>query len=158
VSSDAPGKAAVALTLPGDEIVCVINKARPIASTSNAPAAGNIQKVRRGDIRRAVVVRTRKWELRPDGRYVGCAFSQQQCRGIPANYRSRFDDSACVLLNNKSEMVGTRVNGVVSSALRDVPGGAGGPGGKWSKILALATKVSPFCLSGEIGLMRSQVV
>ncbi|RSH92695.1 hypothetical protein EHS25_008140 [Saitozyma podzolica] len=107
----------------GDEIVCVINKARPLASGSNAPSAGNIQKVRRGDIRRAVIVRTRKPELRPDGRYVG------------------FDDSACVLLNNKGEMIGTRVNGVVSASLRDLPGGAGGPGGRWSKILALATKV-----------------
>ena len=53
-----------------------------------------------------------------------------------------FDDSACVLLNPKGEMIGTRVNGIVSSALRDLPGGAGGPGGRWSKVLALATKVS----------------
>lgn len=39
-------------------------------------------------------------------------------------------------------MIGTRVNGIVSSALKDLPGGAGGPGGRWSKVLALATKVS----------------
>ncbi|KAI9634540.1 ribosomal protein L14b/L23e [Dioszegia hungarica] len=108
----------------GDEIVCVINKARPaLRAESIGPTTGNIQKVRRGDIRRAVVVRTRKSELRPDGRYVN------------------FDDSACVLLNPKGEMIGTRVNGIVSSALRDLPGGAGGPGGRWSKVLALATKV-----------------
>jgi ribosomal protein L14 len=53
----------------------------------------------------------------------------------------RFEDTACVLLNNKGEMLGTRVNGIVSSALRDAPGVAG-PGGKWSKVLALASKVS----------------
>ena len=39
-------------------------------------------------------------------------------------------------------MIGTRVNGVVSAALRDIQGGTGGPGGRWSKVLALATKVS----------------
>ena len=38
-------------------------------------------------------------------------------------------------------MLGTRVNGIVSSALRD-SAGAAGPGGKWSKVLALASKVS----------------
>jgi ribosomal protein L14 len=58
----------------GDEIVCVINKARPTPRADltgpGAGAGGNVQKVRRGDIRRAVVVRTRKPELRPDGRYV----------------------------------------------------------------------------------------
>lgn len=61
----------------GDEIVCVINKARPaLRVDSIGPATGNIQKVRRGDIRRAVVVRTRKSELRPDGRYVKYVFNQ----------------------------------------------------------------------------------
>lgn len=42
-------------------------------------------------------------------------------------------------------MLGTRVNGIVSSALRDLPGVGGasaGPGGRWSKVLALASKVS----------------
>lgn len=58
----------------------------------------------------------------------------------------RFEDTACVLLNAKGEMLGTRVNGIVSSALRDIPGAAG-PGGKWSKVLALASKVS-----GDMGL------
>jgi ribosomal protein L14 len=53
----------------GDEIGVVINKARPIALASSS-AASTIQKVRKGDMRRAVVVRTKKTELRPDGRYV----------------------------------------------------------------------------------------
>lgn len=52
---------------PGDEIVCVVNKAKPISVTS---AASNIQKVRRGDVRRAVVVRVKKEVQRPDGRTV----------------------------------------------------------------------------------------
>jgi len=54
----------------------------------------------------------------------------------------RFDDTACVLLNTKGDMIGTRVSGPVSSELRDIPGGAGGPAGRWSKILSLAPKVS----------------
>ncbi|KAL7423649.1 54S ribosomal protein L38, mitochondrial [Cryptotrichosporon argae] len=107
----------------GDEIVCVINRARPISQTPNfATAASNVQKVRRGDVRRAVVVRTKKPIMRPDGRIV------------------RFDDNACVLLNNKSEMVGTRISGVVSSELRDAPGGTG-EGGRWAKVLSLAQKI-----------------
>jgi len=44
----------------------------------------------------------------------------------------RFDDNACVLLNNKKEPLGTRVNGVVANELR-----AAG----WGKIASLAPKV-----------------
>lgn len=47
-----------------------------------------------------------------------------------------FDDNACVLLNTKGEMLGTRINGVVSSELSNEPNN------KWAKILGLATKVS----------------
>jgi len=53
--------------LPGDEIVCVVNKARPVAQ---GVATGNIQKVRKGDVRRAVIVRTKKPVMRPDGRVI----------------------------------------------------------------------------------------
>lgn len=142
----------------GDEIGVVINRARPIAlasssSVGGASSASNIQKVRKGDMRRAVVVRTRKTELRPDGRYVKSVLLFFSCRShrqpMWGRTRSltpmtRFDDTACVLLNAKSEMIGTRVNGPVSSELRDIPGGAGGPAGRWSKILSLAPKA---CLS-----------
>ncbi|KAJ9098176.1 hypothetical protein QFC21_004505 [Naganishia friedmannii] len=113
----------------GDEVVVVINKARPISQAANSPSssaaasASNIQKVRRGDVRRAVVVRTRFPVGRSDGRNV------------------RFDDNACVLLNNKGEMIGTRVNGVVAAELRDIQGGPAGSGGRWGKILGLAGKV-----------------
>ncbi|KAF7795719.1 hypothetical protein EIP86_006884 [Pleurotus ostreatoroseus] len=94
----------------GDEIVCVVKRARPVA----ANAVGNAIKVRRGDVRRAVIVRTRKAVRRPDGRFV------------------RFDDNAAVLLNNKREMLGTRIGGVVSADLR-MKG--------WGKIVSLAPKV-----------------
>lgn len=75
-----------------------------------------MQRVRRGDVRHAVVVRTAKETTRKlaDGRTV------------------RFDDNACVLLNNRKEPLGTRINGVVGAELRNRG---------WSKILALATKV-----------------
>lgn len=94
----------------GDEIVCVVKRARPIS----ANATGAAIKVRRGDVRRAVIVRTRKAVRRPDGRFV------------------RFDDNAAVLLNNKREMLGTRIGGIVSADLR-MKG--------WGKIVSLAPKV-----------------
>ncbi|KAF7968154.1 hypothetical protein HWV62_31732 [Athelia sp. TMB] len=96
----------------GDEIVCVVKAARPIPAA--AAASATAVKVRRGDVRRAVIVRTRKAVRRPDGRVV------------------RFDDNAAVLLNNKREMLGTRVGGVVSADLR-MKG--------WGKIVSLAPKI-----------------
>lgn len=82
----------------GDEIVCVVKRARPLsAAAANSTTA---VKVRKGDVRRALIVRTRKSVQRPDGRYI------------------RFDDNAAVLLNNKRELLGTRIGGVVSADLR----------------------------------------
>ncbi|KZT08217.1 ribosomal protein L14 [Laetiporus sulphureus 93-53] len=98
----------------GDEIVCVVKKARPIATNQTSSAA---VKVRRGDVRRAVVVRTKKVVHRPDGTFI------------------RFDDNAAVLLNNKRELLGTRIGGVVSADLR-MKG--------WAKIVSLAPKVSMY--------------
>ncbi|KAF8525401.1 ribosomal protein L14b/L23e [Gautieria morchelliformis] len=95
----------------GDEIVVVVNRARPVPASNSS---SNAIKVRRGDVRRAVVVRTKKPVRRPDGRFI------------------RFDDNAAVLLNNKREMLGTRIGGVVSADLR-MRG--------WSKIVSLAPKV-----------------
>lgn len=71
---------------------------------------------------RAVIVRTRRILPRADGRMI------------------RFDDSACVLLNAKGEMMGTRIAGPVSALLRDAEGNQ--PGGRWAKVLAVAPKVS----------------
>jgi ribosomal protein L14 len=105
----------------GDEIVCIVKRARPISSGpgtgsgAGTQAVSNALKVRRGDVRRAVIVRCRKSVRRPDGRLV------------------RFDDNAAVLLNNKREMLGTRIGGVVSADLR-MKG--------WGKIVSLAPKVS----------------
>lgn len=79
----------------------------PGASVSTSAA----NKVRRGDIRHAVVVRTAKKLQRPDGSVV------------------KFDDNACVLINKAGEPIGTRLNGVVGVELRKM---------KWSKILSLA--------------------
>jgi len=69
----------------------------------------------------------------------------------------RFDDTACVLLNTKGDMIGTRVSGPVSSELRDIPGGAGGPAGRWSKILSLAPKVSLF-ITRDHSLANVQII
>lgn len=96
----------------GDEIVCVVKRARPVSAAAQASVTA--VKVRKGDVRRAVIVRTRKAVRRPDGRII------------------RFDDNAAVLLNNKREMLGTRIGGVISADLR-MKG--------WGKIASLAPKV-----------------
>jgi ribosomal protein L14 len=102
----------------GDEIVVVVQRARPVSAAASASVTA--VKVRRGDVRRAVIVRTRKAVRRPDGRLI------------------RFDDNAAVLLNNKREMLGTRIGGVVSADLR-MKG--------WGKIASLAPKASAVCLT-----------
>lgn len=68
-------------------------------------------KVKRGDIRHAVVVRTRYRVIRKDGSAI------------------RFDDNACVLINKAGDPIGSRINGVVGQELRKK---------KWSKILSMA--------------------
>ncbi|ASA56108.1 MULTISPECIES: 50S ribosomal protein L14 [Vibrio] len=72
-------------------------------------------KVKKGDVLKAVVVRTRKGVRRPDGSVI------------------RFDRNACVLLNNNTEQpVGTRIFGPVTRELRNA---------KFMKIVSLAPEV-----------------
>ena len=73
----------------GDKIVVSIKDALP---------SGNVKK---GQVTKAVVVRTKKEVRRPDGSYI------------------RFDDNAVVLLNEAGEMRGTRIFGPVARELRD---------------------------------------
>ena len=73
----------------GDKIVVAVKSALP---------SGEIKK---GTVSKAVVVRVTKEYRRPDGSYI------------------RFDDNACVLLNNAGEMRGTRIFGPVARELRD---------------------------------------
>ena len=56
--------------------------------------------VKKVTVSKAVVVRTKKEIRRPDGSYI------------------RFDDNACVLLNNAGELRGTRIFGPVARELR----------------------------------------
>ncbi|RCI14832.1 hypothetical protein CP532_0606 [Ophiocordyceps camponoti-leonardi (nom. inval.)] len=95
----------------GDRIVVVVKENRNTTSGLGAAAASN--KVRRGDIRHAVVVRTKYISQRRDGSTV------------------RFDDNACVLLSKAGDPVGTRITGVVGAELRRK---------KWGKILSMAPR------------------
>ncbi len=70
--------------------------------------------VKKGDVIKAVIVRTRKASRRADGSTV------------------RFDDNACVLLNNQNEPRGTRIFGPVARELRDK---------EFMKIVSLAPEV-----------------
>ncbi|TFG95053.1 MAG: 50S ribosomal protein L14 [Myxococcales bacterium] len=71
-------------------------------------------RVKKGEVRKAVVVRTRREVVRPDGSYI------------------RFDDNAAVLIDNQREPVGTRIFGPVARELRAK---------RFMKIVSLAPEV-----------------
>ena len=96
----------------GDRIIVVVQKQRSFgAENLGGTSQGITNKVRRGDIRHAVVVRAKKELQRKDGSYI------------------KFDDNACVLVNKTGDPIGTRLTSVVGAELRDK---------RWSKILSLA--------------------
>ena len=86
----------------GDKIVVTVKNALPSGT------------VKKGTVIKAVIVRTKKEIRRNDGTYI------------------RFDDNACVLLNNAGEMIGTRIFGPVARELRDK---------QYMKIVSLAPEV-----------------
>ena len=73
----------------GDTIIAVVKEAIP-----NMP-------IKRSDVVRAVIVRTKKTIRRPDGMYI------------------RFDDNAAVIVNPENNPRGTRVFGPVAREIRD---------------------------------------
>ena len=73
----------------GDIIVASVKQATPTAS------------VKKGEVVRAVVVRTAKEYGRPDGSYI------------------KFDDNAAVILDDRRNPKGTRIFGPVARELRD---------------------------------------
>lgn len=86
----------------GDLIVVAVKEALPTS------------KVKKGDVAKAVVVRTRREYQRPDGSYI------------------KFDSNSAVLLNNQLEPIGTRIFGPVARELRAK---------KFMKIISLAPEV-----------------
>jgi large subunit ribosomal protein L14 len=86
----------------GDVIVVSVKDAIPNA------------KIKKGDVVKAVVVRTKKGIRRPDGSYI------------------KFDDNSAVLINPQNEPIGTRIFGPVARELRAK---------KFMKIISLAPEV-----------------
>ena len=86
----------------GDVIVCTVKDAIP---------GGNVKK---GDVVKAVIVRTTKERRRPDGSYI------------------KFDENAAVILRQDGEPRGTRIFGPVGRELRDK---------RFMKIISLAPEV-----------------
>jgi len=86
----------------GDSIIGVVKEAIPNMS------------IKRSDIIRAIIVRTKKTIRRPDGMYI------------------RFDDNAAVIVNIDNNPRGTRVFGPVAREIRDK---------NFSKIVSLAPEV-----------------
>jgi large subunit ribosomal protein L14 len=86
----------------GDVIVANVKEAIPEGA------------VKKGDVVRAVVVRTAKEQRRPDGSYI------------------KFDRNAAVLINDQNNPIGTRVFGPVARELRE---------NQFMKIISLAPEV-----------------
>jgi len=86
----------------GDIVVASVKRAIPGAAT------------KKGDVVRAVVVRTAQPYRRPDGSYI------------------RFDENAAVILTDKNNPKGTRIFGPVARELRDK---------NFTKIISLAPEV-----------------
>ncbi len=86
----------------GDVVVVTVKEAIPNG------------KVKKGDILRAIIVRTAKEIGRPDGTYI------------------RFDDNSAVLVDKQDEPIGTRIFGPVARELR---------GKRFMKIVSLAPEV-----------------
>jgi large subunit ribosomal protein L14 len=86
----------------GDVIVVSVKEAIPNS------------KVKKGDVMKAVIVRTAKETRRPDGSFL------------------KFDDNSAVLINNQMEPVGTRIFGPVARELRAK---------QFMKIISLAPEV-----------------
>ncbi|AXA97090.1 50S ribosomal protein L14 [Microbacterium laevaniformans] len=82
-----------------------------VATVKDAIPGGNVKK---GDVVKAVIVRTKKEVRRPDGSYI------------------KFDENAAVILKNDGEPRGTRIFGPVGRELRDK---------KFMKIVSLAPEV-----------------
>jgi large subunit ribosomal protein L14 len=82
-----------------------------VATVKDAIPGGNVKK---GDVVKAVVVRTKKETRRPDGSYI------------------KFDENAAVILKSDGEPRGTRIFGPVGRELRDK---------KFMKIVSLAPEV-----------------
>ena len=86
----------------GDIIIVSIREAIPGA------------KVKKGEVARAVIVRTRRELARPDGSYI------------------KFDGNSAVLINKENEPIGTRIFGPVARELRAK---------RFMKIISLAPEV-----------------
>ena len=86
----------------GDVIVCTVKQATP----------GGV--VKKGEVVKAVVVRTKRGVRRPDGTYI------------------RFDENACVIIRDDKSPRGTRIFGPVARELRD---------SSFMKIVSLAPEV-----------------
>jgi len=82
-----------------------------VASVKEANVGGTAKK---GEVVKAVIVRTKKEIPRTDGSYI------------------RFDDNAAVIVNNQNEPIGTRIFGPVAKELKEK---------KFMKIISLAPEV-----------------
>lgn len=96
------GGSKVKFTNVGDIVVCTVKKAQPNT------------KIKKGQVVKAVIVRTKHGVKRTTGEYV------------------RFDDNAVVIINEKKDPIGTRIFGPIARELREKG---------YNKIVSLAQEV-----------------
>lgn len=114
--ADNTGAKSVACILPkGGDVGRVAHLGDIItASVKDLKEAQDKSQVKKGDVVRCVIVRTKKEVRRRDGSYI------------------RFDQNAAVIINKDNEPIGTRVFGPVARELRER---------KFTKIISLAPEV-----------------
>ena len=83
------------------EIMCFRVMGGSFRQTGSVKSATPGGVVKKGDVVKAVIVRTHKSYRRPDGSYI------------------RFDDNAAVIINNDKQPKGTRIFGPVARELRE---------------------------------------
>jgi len=114
VADNSGAKIVLVIGALGGGIRCSRLKVGDVVIVSVKEVSSSGGKVKKKEVHKAVIIRTKKKIVRKNGMVV------------------RFDNNACVLINKEGDPIGTRIFGSVSKELRSK---------KFSKIISLAPEV-----------------
>ncbi|NLK64064.1 MAG: 50S ribosomal protein L14 [Tissierellia bacterium] len=112
IADNSGAKEALVITVLGGSVVKYGNIGDIVVCTVKSATPGGV--VKKGDVVKAVIVRTKSGVRRKDGTYI------------------KFDENAAVIIKDDRTPVGTRIFGPITRELRD---------GKFMKIISLAPEV-----------------
>jgi large subunit ribosomal protein L14 len=112
IADNSGAKEALVITVLGGSVVKYGNIGDIVVCTVKSATPGGV--VKKGDVVKAVIVRTKSGVRRKDGTYI------------------KFDENAAVIIKDDKTPVGTRIFGPITRELRD---------GKFMKIISLAPEV-----------------